>query len=506
MVVNGTVRFATILAGVILAFSAGASDARQTVVIGSLGMGYDFWDRSYDAEGDERLTVDEDEGDRRDWRVWPEIELQSLGIHDSLSLRYAPVLTYDDLLSTTDVDHYLTLAGERSMTRQWTVSLADSFVLSSDPTRYGDPFFSPTRIEPAEAPEDQVQPAQFEAAPDEISQNIGRRRYWTNDFVAGTTYTYAPDSDVGIGYGFRVLRNESGDDEITGEYDEYDRHEFSGLWSYRFTPAWRTAWDLSYIKGLYDDVEVDVPPELIDPEAVPENFFVSQDLEEYRADVGLDYTRSASDSFPFLYRLRGTEYEDFRQDIWAHQVSVGWDHAFDSRTRMMIGGGPSYIETEDLDEEWGYNAYLGFSRAYQHGDIRALVNKRYEPRNFTGDADTGMTDMLEARIDLTYRFTPYLASTLFALYRDEEILDPQGEFLLAALDGAVPSLQESIGDFSYTRDSYSLGARVSYTFWRWFVATVGYTYYDQDGDLITDAYNDHRIMFMISASKELWRQ
>jgi hypothetical protein len=46
-----------ILAGVILVFSAGASDARQTVVIGSLGMGYDFWDRSYDDEGDERLTV-----------------------------------------------------------------------------------------------------------------------------------------------------------------------------------------------------------------------------------------------------------------------------------------------------------------------------------------------------------------------------------------------------------------------------------------------------------------
>lgn len=503
---NGIFRFAAVLAVAMLMSCPDPATARQNTVVGSIGAGYDFWDRSYDAEGDERLAVDEDDGDRRDWRLGPEIELQSLGIHDSISLRYAPVLIYDDLLSTTDVDHYLSLAGERSLTRQWTVSLTDSFVLSSDPTRYDVPFFSPAQIAPPDTAEEPVQPALEGTAPDEITQNIGRRRYWTNDFSFGTTYTYAQDSDVGLGYGFRVLRNESADDEITAEYDEYDRHEFSGIWSYRFNPAWRSELDLTYVKGLYDDAEADVPPEGVDPEAVPEDLFISRDLEEYRADVGLDYTRSVSDTFPFLYSLRGTQYEDARLDIWAHQLSAGWEHAFDSRTSMRIGGGPSYVETEDLDEEWGYNAYLGFARAYQHGSISALVNKRYEPRNFTGSEDTGMTDMLEARIDLTYQFTPNLSSTLFGLYRDEEILDPQGEFYLAALGGADPLSEESVGDFSYTRDSYSLGASVRYGFWRWFVATVSYVYFDQDGDLLTDAYNDHRITFMISASKELWRQ
>jgi len=507
MFINGAFRIALILAGAMIVACPGPSAARQTLVIGSMGMGYDFWDRTYDSEGDAGLTVDEDEGDRRDWRAWPEIEVQSLGIHDSLSLRYAPVLTYDELLSSTDVDHYLSLAGERSLRRDWAVSLANDFVLSSDPTRYSETFFSPGRIAPAEGTEEPVQPAQVEPAPDEISQNIGRRRYWSNNLVLGTTYTYAQDSDVGFNYGFRVLRNESDEEEgITEEYDEYDRHEFAGLWSYRFNPAWRSDLSLSYIKGLYDDVEAEVPPELIDPEAPPEAFFVSQDLEEYRVDAGLDYTRSVTDVFPFLYRFRGTQYEDVRRDIWAHELSAGWNHAFDVRTRLEIGAGPSYVETEDLDEEWGYNAYLGFTRAYQHGDISARVSKSYEPRNFTGSEDTGMTDMLEARLDLTYGFTPNLSATLFGLYRNEEILDPQGEYYLSALGGADPLAEESIGDYSYTRDSYSVGASVSYGFWRWFVATVRYAYYDQDGDLIEDSYNDHRIAFLISASKELWRK
>jgi hypothetical protein len=37
-----------------------------------------------------------------------------------------------------------------------------------------------------------------------------------------------------------------------------------------------------------------------------------------------------------------------------------------------------------------------------------------------------MTDMLEARLDLTYRFTPNLSSAIFGLYRDEEILESPG--------------------------------------------------------------------------------
>lgn len=501
--VNGTVRLAMILAAGILAACPGFSEARQTMVIGSVGVGYDFWDRSYDDEGDENLNVVEDSGDRREWGFRPEIELRSLGIHDTLSLRYAPVLIYDDLFDTTDVDHYLYLAGERTLTKDWTISLANDFVLSSDPTRYGATFFIPGRIE---APEAVEEPAGFEPAPDEITQDLGRRRYWTNNLVLGTTYTYAQDSDVGFGYGFRVLRNETDEEEITAEYDEYDRHEFSGLWSYRYNPAWRSSLNLAYIKGVYDDVAVDVPPELIDPEDPSEVLFVSQDLEEYRADVGLDYARSANDIFPLLYRFRGTEYEDVRRDTWAHEFSAGWDHAFDARTRLAIGAGPSYAEAEDLDGEWGYNAYLNFTRAYQYAEFRAGVSKGFITRNFTGSTDTGLTDLLEARLDLTYRFTPNLSSTIFGLYRDEEILNPQGQYFLSALGDRDPLTIDDIGDVTYKRDSYTLGASVSYTFWRWFVATLQYAYYEQDGDLMSDSYNDHRIAVLISASKELWRQ
>lgn len=494
-----------ILAAVVILFNPGYGAARQTIVIGSLGFGYDFAEREYDDENEEILRANPDEGDRREWGARPELEFRSLGIHDTLSLRYAPVLIYDDLADTTDVDHYLYLAGERLLSKDWTITLADDFVLSSDPARYGATFSTPGQTGAAEPTAEPAQPAQAAPAPDEITQNLSGQRYWTNNLDMGTTYTYAQDSDLGLGYGFRVLRNESDEEVLTTSYDEYDRHEFSGLWGHRFNPVWRSGLNLSYIKGLYDDVEITVPPEPTDPEALPQVLMVSQDLEEYRAEAGLDYARSANDIFPFLYRFGGTKYEDLRQDIWAHELSGGWNHAFDARTRLMIGAGPSYVEADELDGEWRYNAYLNFTRAYQHAELSAQINKGFEARNFTGSNDSGLTDLTEARIDFTYSFTPTLSTTLFGLYRNEEILNPQGEYFLSALGGTDPLTVDDIGDVTYTRDSYSLGASVSYGFWRWFVASVRYAYYDQEGDLTQDSYNDHRISLLVSASKELWR-
>jgi len=498
---NMLLRIAFILSGVFAIFYPDYATARQTIVLGTLGLGYDFWERTYDNEDNEDLLVDRYEGDRREYAAWPELELQSLGIHDTVSFRYAPVLRYDDLSDTTDVDHYLSLSGERFLTKDWSVSLTNDFVLSDDPTRYGTSFYSSGGLEGEE--EAQPQPTEIEQPPDEISQNLGRRRFWTNNLIVDTTYTYAEDSDAGLGYAYRVLRDDSGDDLTDVGYDEYDRHDFFGLWSYRFNPSWRTQLDLNYIKGLYEDGEDIVPPEIDTPD-VPLN--LSQDLQEYRADFRLDYDKGVNDTLPLLYRFRGTQYEDLRQDIWAHQLTAGWDHAFDSRTHLLMGAGPSYINAEELDGEWGYNAYLNFTRTYQHGNISALANKRYDPRNFTGARDTGLTDTTDVRIDATYQFTQDLSSTIFGLYRYEDILDPQGIYYLSALGDADPLSGESVGDVTYSRDSYSAGASLDYTFLRWFVATVRYVYYQQDGDLILDSYSDHRVTFLVTASKELWRK
>ena len=325
---------------------------------------------------------------------------------------------------------------------------------------------------------------------------MGRSRYWTNNLVLQTTYTYAADSDLGLGYGYRVLRNES-DENRDAQYDEYDRHDLFGLWSRRWNQAWRTKAAANYIPGRFEDREVAVAPDT--------RTRVSQDLEEYHADLGIAYDRSSNDAIPLAYRYRGTDHEGLRRDIWAHELAPGWEHAFDAHTRLVVSAGPSYVDAEDLEGEWDYNASAHFTKSFQHGELSLLLDKRYEPRNFTGGDDGGMTDLTEAGIDLTYRFSQALSATVFGLYRNEDILDPEGVYYLAALGGRNPLTEEKVGDVSYTRDSISGGASVDYSFWRWFVASARYIYYQQDGELDSDSFTDHRVMVLISASKELWR-
>jgi len=485
-----------VLAGIFTVCCGDIAAARQTIVIGSLGFGFDYAERTYDEDGDTALVVDQDQGDRREYSAWPEIELQSKGIHDTLSFRYAPVLRYDDLLYTTDVDHYLTLRGERFLTKNWSITIGDLYVLSSDPTRYGTPFTS------AGMAGDDATEVQAEPAPDEITQNLGRRRYWTNDLLLETTYTYAKNSDVGFGYTYRVLRNESDDDQLVADYDEYDRHGFDGRWSCMFNPSWTSNLELQYIKGLYEDRDAD--DQLGGDTA--DGSDLSQDLEEYWADIGLDYIRSVKDTFPLMYRYRGTQYEDFRPDMHVHEVTAGWEHSFDRQNHLIIGAGPSYVDSEGLDGEWGYNAYMSLTKIYQHGNVAALINKRYDPRNFTGSDDTGLTDITDVRIDATYQFTRDFSSSIFGLYRYEDIIDPQGDYYLASLGDRDPLDEQNVDDVTYTRESFSAGASLEYTFLRWFVASLRYTYFVQDGDLVRDSYDDHRITFRISAGKELWRK
>jgi hypothetical protein len=491
MLNNKLLRIALILTGIGALFPVDQAAARQTIVIGALQLGYDYWERTYDKDDDENLRVNEFEGDRREFTAGPEIELQSNGIHDTVSLRYAPILRYDDLYYATDVDHYLSLAVERYLAKDWTVSLADDYALTNDPTRYGAPFGG-TGVEGEQA----------DQAPDEITQDLGRMRYWTNNLLLATEYTYAEDSDAGLGYAYRVLRNDSDEELGNIGYDEYDRHEFSGLLSRRFNPYWKTQLDLKYVKGLYEDNDNAAP--VIDVAGAPLNS--SQDLQEYWADLQFDYDKGVNDSFPLLYRFRETQYEDLRQDISVHELSLGWDHAFDSRNLLRVSAGPSYVDAEELDEEWGYNAFLNFTRTYQHGNIGFLLDKRYAPRNFTGSGDTGLTDIIDVRIDARYQFSQALTATIFGLYRHEDIIDPQGEYYLSALGDSDPLSEQGVGDVTYTRESYSTGASLDYAFLRWFVATVRYVYYQQDGDLVQDSYDDHRVMLLVTARKELWRK
>ena len=72
-------------------------------------------------------------------------------------------------------------------------------------------------------------------------------------------------------------------------------------------------------------------------------------------------------------------------------------------------------------------------------------------------------------------------------------------------EDAGASDEESILDTTYERDIYEIGAGLTYGFLKYYNARLRYSYYVSDGELNRDQYNDHRILFTLSASADLWR-
>ncbi|MCL1979665.1 MAG: hypothetical protein FWG62_01135 [Proteobacteria bacterium] len=455
------------------------ASARQTIVTGSVSSVVDYSSRSY-KHGD---SMNPDDGDRQKIGIQPEVLIVSKDVRDFLSLRYSPTLSYDFVVEDNEVDHQLDIQGERWLSQFWSVSVSESYIRSDDPG-------TPTR----DQPHDPFAGSGGQAQPTnpELSRDMNGRKYWTNTAGLRTSYAYDKDSRIAGGYTYSVLRN----DESGEGYEDYDRHSFDANLTHGFTPNWQANMGVNYTRGVYDRTQ---------GLAASSTATGTPDLDQYGFHVGVNFIRTPHDFYSLNYSLNESRYDgDTRPDNETHSWSLGWDHAFDSRTRMALGAGPSYSRIQGLDGTWGYNAYATLTRTYQHAALSLELSKVYENNNFTGSAaDSGLTDTYKARASFSYRHTQNLAFDAYGGYRLESNFDPQGIYQAAAGGGAGGT--KKTGDNSYDKNIYEVGIGCTYTFGRWYTAGLRYSYYVSDGDLDVDQYTDHQILFTLRASHELWR-
>ena len=185
--------------------AAGPACARQTIVTGSAGTGYDFRDRTYkEAQADTG-----NEGDAQRIYIEPAVTVVSQGVYDTLNVHYAPQLGYDFVDNESNVNHQLNVSDERYLSQHWSLTLSDDFRRSDDPET-SNSLMSTT----AAGSEDTGGVTQ-----DVLSNDRSGHRYWTNTAGLSTSYALFENTRLGGGYNYSVLRNETGSDA----YDEYDK-------------------------------------------------------------------------------------------------------------------------------------------------------------------------------------------------------------------------------------------------------------------------------------------
>jgi len=491
----------------LIACFSDAADARVTSISGSLGTGVNVRDRSYD-QGQSGSSND----DQQKIFISPTITISSQGIYDLISFQYTPSLNHDFVDGKNSVDHALSFNAQRMLTSRWTMFLADNYIFSDDPeasssftSTYSESDSNSSNGTTGSISQDTSQPltsprnsSTSNDTIDSISQDTLSRdqfgsKYWTNSASIRTSYALFEKTSLSGGYTYSVLRNDSSGNNGNDAYDEYDKHAFFTSLNHGFNAFWRTSLGLNYTRGLYDQPPAD---STLSTSSTP-------DLNQYGLNFGLDYVQSVRDYYPFQYIFSETQYDgDTRNNTQSQEWSIGWIHSFDPQTNFSIGGGPSYVKTEGLNGQWGYNAYLTLSKQYEHAACSLELSKRYEANNFSGTDESGLSDIYSASAKFTYQYTKDLGFDLLGSYSKESQIDPQGQYYNAVTGIAS---ETTTGDNTYDKDVYEAGAGLHYSFGRWYTAGLKYSYYVSDGQLPSDQYDEHRIILSISASKELWR-
>lgn len=466
--------------------------ARDMRFGGAVSVGYEFDDRRYEDDplsDQEQQTSVQTAANNHDqrlsrFRLAPLVTLTSSGERDEIALRYSPSFRYDIESSDNDVDHDLSAKLSRHLTQSWLLKLSDNYLLTD--TVYGQGIDSTAGTTGA------TDTSAGTESTVRLSDNENRRKYWTNNLILGSDYTYRQDSLFSFGYGYRVLENI--DTEKSTRFEDFERHELSSALAHRVNSVWKLFISGSYVRGLFDAVG---PDQATVNEEDPGN---EKDLNEYRAATWLKSNLLEHQTQRLLYNFFGVDYDAPEQNsATIHDLTLGWQWDISKELMFGLGAGPTYTKTEGWDGEWGYNGNLECRYAFERGTIGLTANRGFERQNFTGTDESGLREFWQARLSLNYQLLERLSADLFSSYRyeDEEVnsaVTPLATDQQTILDSTdLTTITET-----FTRKRFSAGASLSYIFLQRYKVATTYDFSRQDSEKINDSFDEHRVLLVLS--------
>jgi hypothetical protein len=437
-----------ITCGVVLVSSPMATDvmARSNILTGGLTLSYDYQDRRGDS-GSVAL-VDSGNEDYKRIVISPLIQIVSSSLRDRFEIRLEPGFRYDLDESDTDWDSDFIVAAERSISQAWQISGSNSFFRSDYNNTSGDA--------------DAIEP--------DLSPNLGRERYWRNTLNLESNYDYREDSLFLIGASWIVLRN----DDSAGDITDYDRYSLTLRNEHRYTARWKTTAEFTPVRGDYEEI----PPE------------PSEDLYEYYLELGVENNTISRNPLFATYNYTGIRYdEEPSVDYDIHQLLVSWRHDFSPQFYTVIGAGPAYIEDENGNDDWTTAGTAEVDYQVRRGFYRFTLEKGFEADNFSGTDRQAVADFWNAQFSFEHQPNRVFTVDGRLAYRYED-----------RTEQVAGTLSDEINENRYTAE-VGLGYLIS----QYYSARVSYTFISQDSDVLTDNYDDHRVVLSLSWEQDLLR-
>lgn len=418
---KGLVFGAALMAGA--GWSVGVASAAEKVLKGGIAIGQDYdsnIDRSYTGRETEWTTS-----------ITPSMALEVTEARSSYSLSYAPKVVYSHRTDNERLDH--TLSGR--LENKWLENLAtymnETFIKAEDP--YED-----------------------EEANIQLSDQLGRNRYWTNSFLTGLDYEYAKDSFLKLSYLNHVLDNSEPGRE------DFVKHTPKVSLSHRFDHQWQTLAEYSYTKGDYDQ---------------------SDDLKQNVVDLYAYYSWTTMDKSFCHYSYSDSSYDGTKEGYDIQSLSVGHEKQYSKTLSFNAEGGGTLVDRDGqsgTSDEFYFRA--GLNKTEQKWNLQATAEGGFDEKQFTGATDEGLSRYWMVKASYDHRVLQDLLATLGCSYRKDTYLE------------RTPEEDE---------EEFRAEGGLVYSFGQWYEASVKYIYTNMDADDIAKKYDDHRLFFQLSVKQDL---
>ncbi len=456
--------------------------ARQAALSGTVSSGIDFWTREYKNFSSQTQQT---ETDKQYWFVNPALSYISQSKTNTIYLQYQPSFKYNTVSDQTNLDHSALFDSNFALAKTWSFSVKDQFILTDNPTQAteNDTESSLTQ-EPVSADTDN----------DELSQDQGRKRFWNNIAKLETSYLYAKNSQITLGYHYNALRYVEINNTVDTSAIDHDKHDLFSSGEHRLNQRWKQTFSLHYIKGTYFD--------RFNPEtSINEN----ENFTQHQLNTQLHFTPDKRRQWSLKYSMEDTRHNNEQnKNTFINNIGGAWRFSFSPLDNCSVSGGLSHADTEGQETTWDYNAALKLSKKFQHGKLDILFSKQYDTQNFTGSDNNGLVDDYNARIQYSHKISPQLSLSVNGVYNYQKNLFSQTE---QQQNENILSSPQNENDKNITnyRKRHEIGTQVKYKIHKKLIASIQYIYSNQTGDIDDDSYIDHQLVLQFTWAGNLNR-
>ncbi len=291
----------------------------------------------------------------------------------------------------------------------------------------------------------------------ELSDYRGRNRYWVNNAATGIRYDYGKESFVKLSYLNQILENEDSAE------DDYVKHTPGLSIGYRFGVHWQIEVDYLFTKG---------------------NFEQDDDLENHSGDLYISYHPSPSSKIFGHGGYTANNYNGLQYDYDLKRISLGYANQLSATLDIQLQAGGVFLVRDVLEDQEAFYYQMSINKKLQHGAISLAGVGGIDEQQFDGTSVQDVSRYWQVKADYQYNLTQNLLSSVTCLYREDRFWERRPE---------------------QKEEKLQAQASLTYSFGRWYTATVKYAYSRQEADILVRCYDDNRVFLELGFNKDFFR-